>query len=98
MSSERPDTALSNHPQIILPEVHALEGCHLNLSLSADSDIGADLQKLSLEADETQQKNTALQSRIQELKEVIESARFSQKKPWFKRAFRRWISPIKYPP
>jgi hypothetical protein len=96
-TSERPFRllALSNDPQIILPEIHALEGWHLNLSLSAESDIGADLQKLSLEGDETKQKNEALQNRILELKEVIESARSWQQKPWFKRAFRRWKSPIK---
>jgi hypothetical protein len=93
-TSERPFRllALSNDPQIILPEIHPLEGWHLNLSLSTDSNIGAELQKLSLRADETARRNEAFRGRIHALKRVIESAQRWQEKPWYQRAFHRWTA------
>jgi hypothetical protein len=93
-TSERPFRmlALSNDPQIILPEIHPLAGWHLNLSLSVDSNIGTELQKLSLDANETAQRNEALGGRIRALKKVVESANTWQEKPWYKRAFHRWTA------
>jgi hypothetical protein len=85
--------ALTDDPQIILPEICALEGWHLNLSLSAASDIGGDLQKLFLGREKALQRNESLQIRIRELEDVVESAQVWQKKPWFKRAFSRWNPP-----
>jgi hypothetical protein len=78
--------ALSNNPQIILPEILTPEGWHLNLSLSVDSNIAPDLQKLSLETDDEARRIKTLRGTIREWKGVINSVG-----SWFKGLFRHWI-------
>jgi hypothetical protein len=77
--------ALSNNPQIILPEIQIPKGWNLNLSLYVDLNIDADLQKLSLKAAETAERIGILRSTIRKFKKTIASAH-----SWFKRVFRRW--------